>query len=257
MASGWERRIAWPTARSSTCRKDPMTRLLSLLLAVVAGATLHGQRTADPGGTTAPIRLAYLYSDGNVSGTLKAYKALLQERPDLRGRISLTFLTESMLPDVKVDEMTNADVLVLDVMNQQMLERFNAEKKVDLVASVRRRGKVLAVGEGLLPKEHYTRQGAIWDEKARSYWQHMGASNQVALMKYALTQAGVRNLSIPQPQPSLDHGYYYPTAAGRKGPPYDGGEVFATWDELVAWKQRNGKLRPVAPRIGVGFYKAS
>jgi cobaltochelatase CobN len=234
-----------------------MTRLLSLLLAVIAGATLHGQRTPDPAGTTAPIRLAYLYSDGNVSGTLKAYKALLQERPDLRGRISLTFLTESVLPDVNASEVANADVLVLDVMNQQMLERFNAEKKVDLVASVRRRGKVLAVGEGLLPKEHYIKQGAIWDEKARLYWQHMGASNQVALMKYALAQAGVRNLSIPQPQPSLDHGYYYPTTAGRNSPPYDGGQVFATWDELVAWKQRNGKLRPGAPRIGVGFYKAS
>src|SRR5688572_19260349 len=184
------------------CRKDQMTRLLSAILGFVA--LLGAASSAQQSPATAPIRLAYLYSDGNVSGTLKAYKALLQERPDLRGRISLIFLTESMLPDVKVDEMTNANVLVLDIMNQQMLERFNTEKKVDLVASVRRRGKVLAVGEGLLPKEHYTKQGALWDEKARTYWAHMGASNQVALMKYALTQAGVKGLSIPQPQPSLD-----------------------------------------------------
>src|SRR5918992_1147921 len=104
-----------------------MTRLLSAILGVVA--LLGAASSAQQSPPTAPIRLAYLYSDGNVSGTLKAYKALLQERPDLRGRISLTFLTESMLADVKVDEMTNANVLVLDIMNQQMLERFNAEKK--------------------------------------------------------------------------------------------------------------------------------
>src|SRR5688500_7889388 len=46
------------------------------------------------------IRIAYLFSDGNMSGTLKAYKELLQERPDLRGRIAMTFLTESVLADV-------------------------------------------------------------------------------------------------------------------------------------------------------------
>ena len=44
-------------------------------------------------------------------------------------------------------------------MNQQMLDRFNAEHKVDLIASVRAHGKVLAVGEGLLPKETYIESG--------------------------------------------------------------------------------------------------
>ena len=37
-----------------------------------------------------PIRIAYLFSDGNLPGTLKAFKALLQERPDLRGQVQLT-----------------------------------------------------------------------------------------------------------------------------------------------------------------------
>ena len=127
-----------------------MTRLLSLILAIVALQAAGSSAQQSP--ATAPIRLAYLYSDGNVAGTLKAYKALLRERPDLRGRISLTFLTESMLADVKAGDMTNANVLVLDIMNQQMLERFNAEKKVDLVASeVNGPVRVLRVQVAMLP----------------------------------------------------------------------------------------------------------
>ena len=33
------------------------------------------------------VRLAYLFSDGNLPGMLAAYKALLEERPDLRERV--------------------------------------------------------------------------------------------------------------------------------------------------------------------------
>src|SRR5688500_16297206 len=179
------------------CPRVRMQRFLNVIALVAFAVTGTVAQTAPP--AAGPIRVSYLYSDGNISGTLKAYKALLQERPDLRKRIVLTFVTESMLPDVKIDELTNSNVLVLDIMNQQMLERVNADKKIDLIAAVRRQGKVLAVGEGLLPKEHYTKQGAIWDQTARTYWAHMGASNQVALLKYALTQAGIKGLSIPAP----------------------------------------------------------
>ena len=226
----------------------------------------------DPG---KPIRLAYLYSDGNLPGTLKAFKALLQERPDLRGKVELTFLTESVLPDVNLDEVKKTDVLLLDTMNQQMLERFNTEHKVDLIAMVRDRpGRVFAIGEGLLPKETYIKQGALWDEKARAYWAHMGFSNQIGLMKYALTLAGIKGLVLPAPQPSLDFGYYYPadrqgsrshgwpappngSARGASVVPASPGQVFATWDDFTAWRQKNGKLRPGAPRIAVSFYKAT
>jgi cobaltochelatase CobN len=224
-----------------------------------------------------PIRLAYLYSDGNLPGTLKAFKALLQERPDLRGKVELTFLTESVLGDVKLDEVRKTDVLLLDTMNQQMLERFNTEHKVDLIAMVRDRpGRVFAIGEGLLPKETYIKQGALWDERARAYWAHMGFSNQVGLMKYALTLAGIKGLVLPEPERSLDFGYYYPALAGPKGPallrdpradplqrragpsgPAEPSRVFATWDEFNAWRQQHGKLRPGAPRIAVSFYKAT
>ena len=94
--------------------------------------------------------------------------------------MALTFLTESVMSDVKVDEISRANVLVMDTMNQQMLERFNAVNNLDLIGAVRGRGgKVFGVGEGLLPKETYIKQGVSWDERARTYWAHMGVSNQV------------------------------------------------------------------------------
>jgi cobaltochelatase CobN len=217
-------------------------------VATLAGAQGHvlqaQQRPAQ-----APIRVAYLYSDGNLPGTLKAFKALLAERPDLRGRVALTLVTESMLPDLKVEELTGANVLVFDMMNEQMLGRLNTERKVDVIGAVKRRGKVFAVGEGLAPKETYTKQGAILDDRARAYWSHMGYSNQLGLLKYALTHAGVRGLTLPEPQPSLDFGYYYPDAGA--------GQVFATWEQFAAWKRAHGKMKPGAPRIAVGFYKAT
>ena len=120
---------------------------------------------------------------------------------------------------------------------------------------------MFGVGEGLLPRETYLKQGVIWDERARTYWAHMGYSNQVGLLKYALTEAGVSGLSLPRPQPSLDFGYYYPATGDPEGArasaPREPGQVFATWDEFTAWRKQHGKLRPGAPRIAVSFYKAT
>ena len=194
-----------------------------------------------------PVRLAYVFSDGNLPGTLQAYKTLLEERPDLRGQVSLSFLTESVFDDVNVSDMTRADVLVLDTMNQQMLDRFNTTHNVDLIADVR--GLVLAVGEGLMPREHYVDQGVIWDERARAFWANWGFGNQLGLIKQALTYAGVSGLTIPEPQPTLDAGYYYPDG--------ETGRVFPTWDDFDAWRRANGKHRPGALRIAVGFYKST
>jgi cobaltochelatase CobN len=216
------------------------------LIVVAAVLALAG---VSPQAQQAPIRVAYLYSDGNLPGTLKAFKAFLRERPDLRDRVTLTLVTESVLADVNVSELTSANVLIFDTMNEQMLGKLNAERKIDLIATVKRKGKVFAVGEGLAPKETYTKQGAIFDERARAYWAHMGYSNQLGLMKYAFAQAGVRGLSLPEPQPSLDFGYYYPDGGT--------GQAFRTWEELTAWKQKHGKARPGAPRVAVSFYKAT
>ena len=233
-----------------------MKRLVSLAIAVALAAAAAPSAQQRP--ASAPrVRVAYFFSDGNISGTLKAYKALLRERPDLRERVALSFVTESMLADVKIADVTGAQVLVLDIMNQQMLERFNAEKKLDLIAAVRRRGNVLAVGEGLLPKEHYLKQGALWDERARAYWGHGGLSNQVGLLKYALTRAGIGGLALPEPQRSMDFGYYYPLADSKAGGYRGDGQVFASWEEFTTWKQKTGKVRPGAPRVAIGFYKSN
>lgn len=195
-----------------------------------------------------PVRVAFVYSDGNMPGTLKAYKALLVERPDLRGQIAISFLTESMTDTAPADLM-GADVLVFDIMNQQLLDQFNAKHTVDLIAAVRRRGTVFSVGEGLLPKEHYLKLGCLWDNRARAYWAHSGPVNQSSLLKFALAKAGVAGLTPAEPQPSLENGYYYPDGLS--------GKLFARWEEFDEWRRAHGKLRPGAPRVAVGFYKST
>ncbi len=194
-------------------------------------------------------RIAFLFGDGNMPGITEAYKRLLAERPDLRGKVTVTFLTESVFNDVDAKELTNADVLVFDTMNQGMLERFNTEHKVDLVQAVRRRGTVVAVGEGLVPKEQYQAQGVLWDDTARAFWANGGLNNQLGLMKFAALKAGVRDVQVPAAQPSLDFGYYYPDG--------DSGQIFATWDAFDAWRASHGKRRPGAPRVAIGFYRAT
>jgi cobaltochelatase CobN len=228
-----------------------MRRVLSALLVATAIVGL-GVSPADRVSAQAPgkVRIAFLYSDGNLPSTLKAYKAVLKERPDLRDRVSFTFLTESMFDEVKASDMASADVLVFDTMNEQMLQRFNTKNKFDLIAGVRKQGRpVFAVGEGLLPKETYTKAGATFDETARAFWQHGGFNNQLGLLKLVLSRAGIKGLQVPKPEPSLDFGYYYPTGQN--------GIVFATWDEFAKWKQANGKTKPGVPRIALGFYKSA
>lgn len=195
-----------------------------------------------------PVRIAFLYSDGNMAGTLKAYKTLLAERPDLRNQITISFLTESMTDTAPAD-LAGADVLVFDIMNQQLLDRFNVGHKTDLIAAVRGHGTVFAVGEGLLPKETYLKQGCVWDDRARAYWAHSGPANQAALLKYALARAGVTGLTPAEPQLSVEGGYYYPDGAA--------GQLFARWEDFDNWRRAHGKLRPGAPRVAVGFYKST
>ena len=107
------------------------------------------------------VRLAYLFSDGNLPGMLAAYKALLEERPDLRDRVTVEFLTESLFDQVEPGALLETDVLVFDVMNQQMLERFNTTHDVDLIEQISGQGLVLGVGVGLLPREQYVEQGVV------------------------------------------------------------------------------------------------
>src|SRR5690606_13827006 len=52
-----------------------------------------------------------------------------------------------------------------------------------------------------------------------------------------------------EPQLSLENGYYYPDGGA--------GRVFPDWDAFQAWRSANGKLKPGAPRIAIGFFKAA
>jgi cobaltochelatase CobN len=222
-----------------------MTRFASITLVLAAAAVgLLAQEPGDP-----QVRIGFVYSDGNLPGTLRAYKAILEEHPELAGQVSLTFLTESMFDDVGVEEIVASNVVVLDTMNQQMLERFNAEHDIDLVGAVGRRGQVYAVGEGLLPRQQYVSQGALYDETPRAFWAESGFNNQVGLLKFVLARAGISGLTVPDPEPSLSFGYYYPDD--------ESGQVIATWDAFTARREQLGKARPGAPRVAVGFYKSS
>jgi cobaltochelatase CobN len=234
-----------------------MARLALLLLLVAFEAVAQAPAPAPPPPPQqqAPIRVLYVFSDGQMPVTLDAYKKLLEEHPELRNRVDLKFLTESVFDDVDPKAATGADVVVLDVMNQQMLDRFNATNKTNLIADVGAHGKVIGVGEGLLPKESYLQQGVVWDERARELFAGSGLGNQLGLLKYALGEAGVKGLAVPEAEPALEFGYYYPTI-GIAGEP-EGGRIFADWASFDAWRRAHGKAKPGAPRVAVGFYKSS
>ncbi len=199
---------------------------------------------------SAPVRVAYVFSDNNIPGTLGAYRQLIEQNPDLRGRVELTLLTESTFDETRPDAITQADVLVYDVMNEQMMRRFDDAHGVQTIAAVRARGgTVLGVGEGLQNEAFFTELGVVWDRRARAYWEHSGPQNQLALLKFALNRAGATQFELPAPELSLDFGFYYPDGAG--------GRVFADWESFQSWRAANGKLRPGAPRVAVGFFKAA
>ncbi len=214
---------------------------LALLLGLMA-CTLSSPISAQS------VRVSYVFSDGNLPGTLQAFKQLLAERPDLRERVELDFLTESVFELADPEDFVEADVMVFDIMNQQMLERFDARHEVDLIGEVRRNGTVLAVGEGLLPKQHYLDQGCTWDEKARAFWIHSGPTNQRGLLELALSRAGVQGFETLEPVPSLDFGYYHPAAPQK---------VFDSWERFAVFLEGHSKAAPGAPRVGIGFYKST
>ena len=226
-----------------------LLKALLLVLALFPTAARAQSPASVPVGGGPSVRLTYVFSDGNIPGTLTAYRQLMAERPDLQGRVDLQLLTESTFDDIAADKIGASDVLIYDVMNEQLVQRYDTEKQVDLVAGVGKRGHVLGVGQGMQGEDAYAERGLIWDARARAYWEHGGPRNQLALMKLALMTAGVPGFVLPDPQPSLDFGYYYPDGIE--------GRVFPDWASFQSWRKENGKLKPGAPRIAIGFFKAT
>ena len=214
-----------------------MVRLLAI--ATVIWFALSAAALASPD----QVRIGYLFSDSNVPATLAAYREVLDERPDLRGKISMRLLSESTLDQLSAEDLLSSDVLVFDMMNEQLLASFNDRHASDLLGQVAGRGTVFAVGEGLSPSEVFVAQGATVDPRASAYWAHGGSSNHVGLLKQALRAAGVEGLSLSEPRLSLDFGYYY------------GGNVFPDWASFDAATHNSAPAD--APRIAVGFFKAS
>ena len=107
---------AWRTDKSSTCPK--MKRRCSSCRKTAARRS-HGHRVCisvrwcggsrvapdarPPAGSRALIRLAYVFSDGNMPGTLEGVQVAAGRAAGPPGRVALTFLTESLMSDVKAD----------------------------------------------------------------------------------------------------------------------------------------------------------
>ncbi len=225
--------------------RQKMLRLLSAFLCLFC--LLTSPAVAQDEGQV--VRVGYVFSDGNTQGTLAAFRALVEQRPELKDRVRLQILTESSYAEVSPEQLRQSDVLVFDTMNQQMLDRFNDEHDADLIGEVSASGVVLGVGVGLQGEDYYKGLGVSWDRLARGYWQHSGPHNQLGLLKLALDRAGVDGLDLPEPQLSLDFGYYYPDGGT--------GQVFADWDSFQTWRAQNGKLKSRAPRVALSFFKAN
>ncbi len=204
-------------------------------------------------GAVGATEVVYLFSDGQMPVTVDALRQVRAEHPAIGADTRLHFITESVFDDVDVDAVQNADVLVLDIMNQQMLERFNETHGIDLIKRIDSGGVVLAVGQGLQGPEYFTAQGALWDSEARAYWANSGVANHAGLLKRALTLAGVEGLTLEAPVPALDFAYYYPSEQAGGGT----GRIFASWEEFDRWRVDNDKLAPGKPRVALAFYRAN
>lgn len=199
----------------------------------------------------AAIDVVYLVSDGQMPVVADALRRLRAEDPAVGSDTRIHFITESMFDEVDEDTVTGADVLVLDIMNQQMLERFNETHAVNLIRRIDSQGVVLAVGEGLQSSDYFVEQGAVWDQMARAYWANSGVENHTGLLKRALTLVGIDGLSHGAPVPALEFAYYYPDGDDRQG------RVFDTWRAFDEWRTTAGKLRPGRPRVALAFYRAN
>ena len=87
-------------------------RTLSLLLPWLVALSAAG---AEPPAAKDPVRVAYVFSDGNLPGTVEAYAALLKEHPELAGKIKLSALTESSYNSTPKEDLLAAKQKFLEL----------------------------------------------------------------------------------------------------------------------------------------------
>ena len=213
-------------------------------------ASQSAQRPATP--PSAPVRVLYVFSDGQMPVTLEAYKKLLDEHPELRDRVDLKFLTESVFDDVDATAATSSDVVVLDVMNQQMVDRFNTAHATNLIAERERRTAACSASAKACCRRRATRSRASSGTSVRARCGPDRVSTiSSALLKLALGAAGVQGLDGAGSDARARLRLLL--SVGRCA----GGRVFADWDVFDAWRRANGKLGPARSRVAIGFYKSS
>lgn len=149
--------------------------MFAIVMLILPGTRLQAQQ---------PVRLTYLFSDGQMSVTLAAYHQLIEQEPALASRVELNFITESLIDSVSASSVTASDVLVLDMMNQQLMETYNSQHGIELIRDIAAQGQVIVIGQGIQSPDYFTDQGAIHDDRAMAYWQHGGVNNQLGLLKY-------------------------------------------------------------------------
>ena len=233
--------------------------MLSASCLVIRGvcACVRCGRCRYPSATAAqpkPVRIAYLYSDGNIPGTLKAYKALLQERPDLRGQVQLTLPHRVDLSDVqrrRADGGRRARAGHHEPADARPLQR-RAQDRSDR-ARARRAARCSRSAKGCCRRRPTRSRARSGTTAPARYWAHSGFANQVGLLKFALTQAGVTGLhgarAAAEPRLRLLLPGLAGPRTGLQRDSRDAGDgrsdsVFATWDEFDAWRQTTASSGP-------------
>ena len=151
-------------------------------------------------------------------------------------------------------------------MNQQMLERFNAEHKIDLIAHVRDdAARCSRSAKGCCrrrPTSNRARSGTTAPALLGALGLREPGRPDEVRADAGRRHGPARCPSRSRASISATTTRHWPVQDGAAACPRDAGDgrpdsVFATWDEFDAWRQAHGKLRPGAPRIAVGFYKAT
>ncbi len=100
-ASAWARLTAWRMVRSCVPEGDAERAM--------AFSRSHSCVPRPPAHRPGYVCGLPLFQQQHMPVAIQAYKALLAERPDLRGRVSLTFLDQTVFDGVRSEDLTRAE----------------------------------------------------------------------------------------------------------------------------------------------------